>query len=355
MNIIHQETFGVMPNGTVIEAYTLVNENGIEVKIMNYGGTVISIKTPDHNGDIDDIVLGFDKLAPYLDGHPYFGSLIGRYANRIAKGIFQLNEKSYQLNINNGLNHLHGGPQGFHTVVWNAHAAITKNEPQLVLNYLSINGEEGYPGNLSVEVSYTLTNNNDLIVNYKATTDRATIVNLTNHTYFNLSGSGNILNHSIQIAADRFLPIDKTFIPLGEFREVNKTPMDFRGATKVSEKINLNDEQLTIAGGYDHNWIINKTEDQCKFAAYVYDPVSRRTLKIHTTQPGLQFYTGNFLDGSITGKRGQVYKKHSGLCLEPHHFPNSPNNSAFPSTVLEPHNLYEETTIYSFGVENKHN
>ena len=350
MGSIDREIFGTLPNGGKVEVYKLTNKNGIEAKIMTYGGTIVSLKTLDRYGNSGDIVLGFDTFAPYLRDSPYFGSLIGRYANRIKCGSFMLDNKVYQLDINNGINHLHGGKNGFDKVMWKAYPSSTSDTTRLRMTYLSHDNEEGYPGNVSIEVSYTLTDTNELIIHYEAITDSTTIINLTNHTYFNLAEGGSILDHILQINADNFLPVDETLIPTGEFRFVENTPMDFIHPIKIGININSADEQLEFAGGYDHNWILKKAHQPNEPAAIVSEPKTGRMLKVYTSQPGLQFYSGNFLNGSIRGKGGVIYNKHAGFCLETQHYPDSPNNAAFPSTVLQPKEVYKQTTTYAFDV-----
>jgi len=345
---IHKEPFGKTEDGQAVDIYTLTNAAGAEARIMTYGGIVVSLKVPDRNGKLGDIVLGYDSLDGYLKnvGNPYFGALIGRYGNRIGKGKFTLNGHEYTLAQNNGENHLHGGNRGFDKVVWKAEEVKIAGNVGLALSYLSKDGEEGYPGNLSVRVIYTLTNDNELKIDYSATTDKDTVVNLTHHSYFNLAGSGTILNHELTINADRFTPIDQGLIPTGELRSVKNTPMDFTKPTAIGSRIDQKDEQLTFGKGYDHNWVLNKGTSSP--AARVYEPTSGRVIEVFTDQPGLQFYSGNFLDGSITGKYGQVYQQRSGFCLESQHFPDSPNKPSFPSTVLKPGMKYSTTTTYKF-------
>ena len=292
-------------------------------------------------------MLGFDAPEGYLKNNtPYFGAVIGRYGNRIAKGRFSLNGREYRLALNNGENHLHGGIKGFDKVVWGAREV--KRGPALALNYVSKDGEEGYPGNLSVSVVYTLTDNNELKIEYSATADKTTILNLTNHTYFNLAGEGSILNHEVMINADRFTPVDQGLIPTGELRSVKGTPMDFTQPAAIGARIEQQDEQLLLGKGYDHNFVLNGGGAPA-LAARVYEPVSGRVLEVYTTEPGVQFYTGNFLDGSIKGKGGQVYQRRYGFCLETQHFPDSPNKPDFPSTVLKPGEKYATTTIFKFS------
>ena len=347
------EVFGTTRDGRAVELYTLSNSNGLRARIASYGGTLVSLEVPDRSGVCADIVLGFDTLAPYLGTHPYFGSLIGRYANRIRRGIFDLNGTRYALPCNDGLNHLHGGVHGFHTVLWTAQTAHTADGTQLVLRHRSAAGHEGYPGNLEVEVRYTLTDANELRLDYRATSDAPTIVNLTNHAYFNLAGAGTILGHELQLFANRFLPVDETLIPTGELRNVQGTPFDFTSAHAIGERIAAADPQLQNAGGYDHNWVLDERNSTCGLAAQVREPVSGRSMTVYTTQPGIQLYSGNFLDGTLRGKQDVAYAKHAGFCLETQHFPDSPNEPAFPSTLLVPGSESRETTVYRFGVHKR--
>ena len=353
VNKIEKTSFGALPDGRAADSYTLKNANGMEVKITNYGGVVSHWTAPDKDGKYEDIVLGFDSLAGYLTPPPYFGALIGRYGNRIAKGKFKLEGKEYTLATNNNnLNHLHGGVVGFDKVLWNAEP-IEGEEPALKLTYLSKDGEEGYPGNLNVTVIYTLQKDNSLKIDYSATTDKTTIINLTNHSYFNLSASkNNILDHEVTLNADRFLPVDKGLIPTGELRAVKGTVFDFTSPTVIGKGINdEKDEQIKLGGGYDHAWILNKKEgNELSLAATVVDKTSGRKMEVLTTEPAIQFYTGNFLDGKLTGKGGVNYPKRFALCLESEHYPDSPNQAAFPTTVLKPNETYKATTIYKFSV-----
>lgn len=348
---IKKQAFGMTASGEPVELYTLTNVNGLEARIMTYGGTVISLKVPDRNRKLGDIVLGYETLEGYLKDSPYFGSIVGRYGNRIGKGTFSLNGKQYSLPRNNGENTLHGGNKGFDKVVWTAKQAKSKSGVGLSLSYLSKDGEEGFPGNLSVTVVYTLTNNNELKIDYSATTDKTTVVNLTHHSYFNLAGEGDILKHDLMINAGSFTPVDSGLIPTGELRRVNGTPMDFTKSTAIGARIDQQDEQLTLGRGYDHNWVLNNGSGRLALAARVNEPGSGRIMEVLTTEPGLQFYSGNFLDGSIIGKGGQVYKQRYGFCLETQHFPDSPNKPAFPSTVLKPGQRYSTTTVYRFSAK----
>jgi aldose 1-epimerase len=346
---IRKQDFGKTADQQAVELYTLTNAGGIEARIMTYGGTVVSLKAPDRNGKLADIVLGYDELKGYLKNSPYFGAIIGRYGNRIAKGAFTLNGKRYTLPKNDGENTLHGGVKTFDKVVWRAKEIKTKDGVGLSLNYLSKDGEEGFPGNLAVTVVYTLTNRNELKIDYRATTDKTTVVNLTHHSYFNLAGEGSILNHEMMINAARFTPVDSGLIPTGELRAVKGGPMNFTKPAVIGARIDEQDEQLALGRGYDHNWALNRSKNRLALAARAYDPASGRTMEVYTTEPGIQFYTGNFLDGSITGKGGQVYKKRYGFCLETQHFPDSPNKPAFPSTELKPGQVYQTTTVYKFS------
>jgi len=349
---IHKQAFGKTATQALVDLYTLTNSQGLEARIMTYGGIVVSLKVPDRNGKLGDVVLGQDTLDGYLkSSSPYFGAIIGRYGNRIAKGRFALGDQQYSLAKNNGENHLHGGITGFSKVVWKAAEASSSEGVGIALTYLSKDGEEGYPGNLSARVVYTLTNKNELKIEYTATTDKETVVNLTNHSYFNLAGSGNILNHELMINADRFTPVDAELIPTGELRSVKDTPMDFTRAKTIGARIDEQDQQLRFGKGYDHNWVLNKANDKPALAARVHEPQSGRILEVYTTEPGVQFYSGNFLDGTIKGKGGQAYQKRAGLCLETQHFPDSPNKPHFPSTVLKPGQVYATTTVYRFSAE----
>jgi aldose 1-epimerase len=331
--------------------YTLKNSKEMEVKITNYGGIVVSLSVPDRKGKNDDVVLGFDKLDDYFHEPPYFGALIGRYGNRIKEGKFTLNGTEYDLYKNDKENTLHGGLKGFDKVVWDAETK--KGENSLTLTYLSKDGEEGYPGNLNVKVVYTLTDSNELKIEYTATTDKPTVLNLTHHSYFNLAGAGtgDILNHELMINADRFTPVDSGLIPTGELKNVQGTPMDFTKSTPIGARINQNDEQLKLGKGYDHNWILNKTGNDLTLAAKAYESTTGRVMEVWTTEPGVQFYSGNFLDGSLIGKNKKRYNHRYGFCLETQHFPDSPNKPDFPTTVLNPGDIYKQTTIYRFSTK----
>jgi len=349
---ISRAPFGQTHDGTPVAIYTLHNASGCEARIMTYGGIVQSLKVPDKIGHFSDIVLGYDDLNGYIASSPYFGALIGRYGNRIANGKFTLDGNEYTLAINNSPNNLHGGPLGFDKVVWKTvKADVGPQGPELELNYLSKDGEEGFPGNLNVTVTYTLTDDNGLRLDYTATTDKDTLCNLTHHSYFNLAGKNDVLGHMVYINADKFTPVDNTLIPTGELKPVAGTPFDFHTATAIGARINDNDEQLKFGHGYDHNWVINKPLGQMGIMALVYEPTSGRVMEVSSTEPGLQFYTGNFLDGSIKGKGGTVYQHRSGFCMEPHHYPDSPNHPQFPSTELKPGETYHNTIIYKFSVQ----
>lgn len=348
---VSKAPFGHTHDGQAVDCYTLSNESGMEARIMTYGGILQSLRMPDSRGAIDDIVLGFDSLEPYLEDHPYFGALVGRYANRIARGRFRLGKKEYQLACNNGANHLHGGVDGFDRKLWLAHVPVSAAGQQLTLRCHSADGDEFYPGDLQVEVSYTLTQDNELKLEYRARSDAPTIVNLTHHAYFNLAGHGTVLDHELQLAAERFLPVDKHLIPTGELAEVAGTCMDFRELRPIGMSMPAEDAQLKLAaGGFDHCWALNNKTSACTFAAELREPTSGRRMQVYTTQPGIQFYSGNFLDGTLQGRQGEHYRKHAGLCLETQHYPDSPNQPAFPSTVLMPGEVYEQTTIYKFDI-----
>lgn len=347
------QPFGKTPDGQEVSLFTLKNQSGMEVKITNYGGTITSIKVKDRHGKFGDVVLGFDTLDGYVSktNTAYFGALIGRYANRIAKGTFNLDGHDYHVPTNDGPNALHGGLRGFDKRVWEVRSAPT-DQPSLELHYVSRDGEEGFPGNLSVTVRYSLGDANDLRIDYSATTDKDTVLNLTNHSYFNLSGpgSGDILHHKLTLAADRFTPIDSTLIPTGTLQDVAGTPLDFRTPAIVGSRIKQDNDQLKFAKGYDHNFVLNHSEKELALAAMVEDPHSGRVMEVFTTQPGIQFYSGNFLNGTVHGIGG-VYKFRSALCLETQHFPDSPNHPNFPSTVLKPGDEFHQTTIYRFSTE----
>jgi aldose 1-epimerase len=345
------EPITITPFGHVdhqpVDRYTLTN-GPVSAAITNYGATLLALHCPDRYGQTADITLGFDTLAGYLGEHPYFGSTVGRVANRIARGQFVLDGRSYSLAVNNGPNHLHGGPTGFHRRVWQASATETATGPAVMLRYLSPAGEEGYPGALTVTVVYTLTPRAELQIDFSAHSDAPTPVNLTNHTYFNLAGHGDVLDHEVQILADAFVPVDATQIPTGEIRAVVGTPMDLRTPTRLRDRIGLPDAQLRIGHGFDHSWLADRPAGQRVLIARVSAPVSGRTLEVETTQPAVQLYTGNFLTG-LPGRAGQHYGKHAGLCLETQHLPDSPNQPHFPDTTLRPGLRYQHQVIYRLG------
>jgi aldose 1-epimerase len=348
------QPFGKTSDGHEVFLYTLRNASGMEVKITNYGGTITSIKVKDRHGKFGDVVLGFQNLDGYVSktNKSYFGAIIGRYANRIAHGTFVLDGHQYHIPTNDGPNSLHGGLRGFDKRVWDAKDVSTASTPELELHYLSRDGEEGFPGNLSVTVRYSLGAENDLRVDYSATTDKDTVLNLTNHSYFNLAGpgSGDILNHKLTLQADRFTPIDQTLIPTGAIQSVAGTPLDFRKPTAIGSRINQDDQQLKFAKGYDHNFVLNRSGHELGMAAKVEEPHSGRVLEVLTTQPGIQFYSGNFLNGSVHGIGG-AYNFRSALCLETQHFPDSPNHPNFPSVVLRPGEQFHQTTVFRFSTE----
>ena len=361
---VRREPFGTTDRGEAVSVYTLRNALGIEVSAINYGGIIVSLKVPDRNGRVDDVVLGHDSLEQYERASPYFGAIIGRYGNRIARGRFTLEGRTYTLATNNGHNHLHGGVKGFDKVVWDVAPFERRDTGGLVFRYTSPDGEEGYPGTLRATVTYSLTEGNELIFDYHATTDRATPVNLTQHSYFNLAGdgSGDILRHVVTLNADHFTPVDSTLIPTGEIRSVAGTPFDFRTPTPIGARIEQDDEQLRYGRGYDHNFVLNTggkggtggTRGEgaaLTLAARVYEPTTGRVMEIYTTEPGLQFYSGNFLDGTLRGKKGVVYRHRYGFAMETHHFPDSPNKPDFPSVILRPGEEYRSRTIYRFSVQ----
>jgi aldose 1-epimerase len=341
--------FGTNPDGRSVHLYTLRNVNAMEATITDHGATLVSLKVPDRFGDFADVVLGFDDLNGYVRSQTYFGATVGRYANRIAHGRFTLDGVEYHLAQNDGENSLHGGLKGFDRVLWGA-TDVSAEQPSLELTYLSKDGEEGYPGNLSVHVRYTLSSSDELRIEYAARTDKDTIINLTNHSYFNLSGagSGDILGHVLEIAADRYTPINWELIPTGQLESVENSPFDFRKPTTVGSRIESDNEQLKLAGGYDHNFVLNGA-GALSFAARVTEPASGRVLEVFTSQVGMQFYSGNFLNGTARGKQGVEYQRRSGLCLETQHFPDSPNHANFPSTVLKAGETFESTTVYRFS------
>lgn len=349
MSKMTKQNWGATPQGERVDLFTLRNSKGLETTITNYGGRIVTLKAPDRDGHFADIVLGFDDLPQYLQKNPFFGALVGRYANRIANGQFQLDGHTYKLAKNNGENTLHGGLLGFDKKVWQAEEA---SGPSLRLTYISKDGEEGFPGTLTTTVTYTLTEENELKLDYQATTDKNTVLNLTNHSYFNLSGagSGQILNHVITINADRFTPSDAHQIPTGEIESVEGTPFDFRKPVAVGARINDNNEQLKYGDGYDNNFVVNRVGAGPSFAARAMDPKSGRVMEVLTTQPGVQFYTGNHLANGIKGKGGATYGYRDALCFETQHFPNSPNQPNFPSTELKPGEQFHQVTIFKFSV-----
>ncbi len=341
---IMKSYFGKSGNQDV-SLYTLTNDNGIVIKITNYGGIITSILMPDKKGKTGDIVLGYDNLNQYIENSPYFGAIVGRYANRIAKGRFTLDGRIYELAINDGDHHLHGGIKGFDKVVWDAIETKDSAQVGLSLSYHSKDGEEGYPGNLEVKVTYALNNNNELRILIEAETDKPTPVNLCNHTYFNLrEADTSVLGHMLTLFADKYTPVDEGLIPTGKIAPVSNSAMDFKTGRSVGSQIGQ------VKGGYDHNYVLQKNPGELSLAAILYDPETGREVKLYTTQPGLQFYSGNFLDGTITGKGGKVYRKHYGLCLETQHFPDSPNQPGFPNAILRPGEKFSEETVFQFTV-----
>lgn len=348
---ISNAPFGCLPDGRAATLYTLTNPNGLVVKISDFGGIITEIHTPDRDGNFADIALGFDSVEPYVDDSPYFGALIGRYGNRLCDGRFSLDGKVIQLPVNNGKNHLHGGHDGYHKVLWTALPFQEGDSVGLTLTHRSLDGEQGYPGTLEVTVIYELNCANELVITFDAVTDKATPVNLTQHSYFNLAGSGAILGHELMIAADAFTPIDSTLIPTGELAPVEGTAFDFRAPRLIGTRIDDEDEQLRNGGGYDHNFVLNKSgAKKMTLAARARDVMSGRVLELLTEEPGVQFYSGNFLDGTLTGKE-RTYGFRSGFCLEPQHFPDSPNQPSFPNTILRPGEEYATVSTYRFSVE----
>jgi aldose 1-epimerase len=347
LTTVAREPFGTLPQGESVELYTLTNAHGLRARIMTYGATLVSLEVPDRAGQPGDVTLGYDNLEGYLAASPYFGATVGRYANRIGKARFVLDGVESKLAANNGPNHLHGGLKGFDKAIWRATPFAEKDRRGVKFEYSSRDGEEGYPGNLSASVTYTLTDDNELRLDYEAVTDKPTPVNLTHHSYFNLAGQGrgDILAHELMIAADAYTPVDEGLIPTGEIQAVEGTPMDFTAPHAIGERIAL------VPGGYDHNYVLNRAGGGMQLAAEVREPQSGRVMDVLTTEPGIQFYSGNFLDGTITGKDGRVYGKHAGFCLETQHFPDSPNKPNFPSTVLRPGETYRTSTVYRFLVK----
>lgn len=350
-------SFGKLPDGREVSLYSLVNANGLKADVTNYGGIIVRLLVPDRSGRFDDIVLGYNTLEEYLKATPYFGAIVGRYGNRIAHGKFTLDGRTHTLATNNkpgGIPcHLHGGQVGFDKVLWSAEPLLREDTPGLKLRYLSKDGEEGYPGNLDVTIHYWLGNDNSLRIEYLATTDQATPVNLTQHSYFNLKGEGHgdILGHSLTLRAGHFTPVDAGLIPTGEILPVAGTPFDFTTAHLIGERVKADNAQLKFGGGYDHNWVLDNQSGQMSLAALVSEPTSGRTMEVWTEEPGVQFYSGNFLDGSLIGKSGRAYPHRSGFCLETQHYPDSPNQPSFPSTILRPGETYRTVTLYKFSAK----
>ncbi|MCA6078704.1 aldose epimerase family protein [Fulvivirga sedimenti] len=348
---IESRSFGSLPDGQEIQEYTLRNSSGIEMSVITYGGIIRTLMLPDRNGEMADVVLGYDNIEGYLAQSPYFGAIIGRYGNRIASAKFSLDGVEYQLAANDGSNHLHGGLKGFDKVVWQAEPVETEDAVSLIMTYRSTDMEEGYPGNLDVTVTYTLNNKDELIFDYSATTDKKTVVNLTNHAYYNLTGKeGTILDHELKLNAPEYLPVSASLIPTG-VESVSGTPFDFSDYKAIGKDINDENEQISNGGGYDHCWVLYEGEESLNMAASIIEPVSGRRMDVYTSEPGIQFYTGNFLDGTITGKYGINYGYRSGFCLETQHFPDSPNQPEFPSVVLNPGDTYHSQTLTRFMVE----
>jgi len=349
---IATDTFGKLGDGREVKIYTLTNSDGFSVKVTDFGAKLVEVSVPDKNGTLANVILGYDSLSQYIAGDPYFGSTVGRYANRIAKGKFTLNGKDYQLALNNGTNHLHGGPGGYHSVLWKSEVIEKNGIPAVKFTYTSPDGEEGYPGNLDVEVTYSWSDSSELIIDYTATCDRDTYINLTNHALFNLrgAGSGDILDHELMLAADHYTPVDSTLIPTGQIAPVLNTPFDFNTPVAVGKRIGDSNGQLIIGNGYDHNWVL-KSNRITNLAASLYEPISGRLMEIYTTEPGIQFYSGNFLDGSQLGHGKKSYNFRYGLALETQHFPDSPNQAGFPTTLLKKGEQYKQTTIYKFLVK----
>jgi aldose 1-epimerase len=346
---IKAEVFGKLADGREVKIYTITNSKGNTARITDYGAKLVSLIVPDKSGNYADVILGYDSLSQYLAGDPYFGSTVGRYANRIAKGKFTLNGIDYQLALNNGVNHLHGGPGGYHSVLWKSEIIEKDRIPAVKFSYFSPDGEEGYPGNLEIQVIYSWNDANELLIDYSASCDKDTYINLTNHALFNLQGDGDILNHELMLAADFYTPVDSTLIPTGKIDSVSKTPFDFNVPVAIGKRIDDAHEQLKIGNGYDHNWVL-KSNKLTDLAGSLYEPVSGRLMEIYTTEPGIQFYSGNFLDGSQEGHANKPYVFRYGLALETQHFPDSPNQPDFPSTLLKKGEKYAQTTMYKFLV-----
>ena len=351
--VIEKSKFGKLDDGSAIDKYVMTNKNGMEVSVISYGGRIVSLKVPDKNGKLENVTLGFDNIEDYVSENPFFGALVGRYGNRIAKGNFNIDDTQYTLVTNNGENHLHGGTVGFDKIVWAVQPIEGADESKLELRYVSKDGEEGYPGNLEVTVLYTLNNKNELKVDYTAITDKPTVVNLTQHSYFNLSGdfSKDILNHEVTLHADSFIPVDDGLIPTGEIKGVEGTPFDFTQAKAIGRDIDMENQQLKRGGGYDHCWVLNGEKGKLRQVASAYDPASGRLMEVLTTEPAIQFYTGNFLDGSLQNPKGGSYGHRSGFCLETQHYPDSPNQPEFPSTRLNPGETYNTTTVFKFSAK----
>lgn len=353
MTKLTKQQWGTTQAAEEVDLYTMANSNGLEAAITTYGGRLVRLKTPDRDGRFADIVLGFDTLDGYLQKNPFFGALVGRYANRIANAEFTLDETTYHISRNSGENSMHGGFRGFDKVVWRAREVAMNGGPALELTYVSKDGEEGYPGTLTATVTYSLSDSDELRIDYSATTNKKTILNLTNHSYFDLSGegAGSIVDHAVTINADKFTPVNSHLIPTGELRAVASTPFDFRQPTRIGERIDSPDQQIVYAQGYDHNYVLNRDGGAPSFAARVSDPRSGRVMEVFTTQPGMQFYTGNHLDGTVKGKGGLVYGFRSGVCFETQHFPDSPHRPEFPSTELSPEQRYQRSTTFRFSME----
>ena len=348
---IARARFDVAPDGTQVDIFTLVNDRGMTVRAMSYGAIILSISVPDAKGTMGDVVLGFDSLAGYVKRSPYFGAVVGRYGNRIAKGRFTLDGVQYRLAVNNGPNALHGGVQGFDKRVWTGEPVRSDSGVGVAFTRVSPAGEEGYPGTLTARVTYTLmTARNELVIDYEGSTDKATPVNLTNHSYFNLADAGDILGHTLMLNADSMTPVDATLIPTGTITSVRGTPFDFRTPTAIGARIDAKDAQIRHGGGYDHNFVVNRSAPGLAHVARVTEPTTGRTLDVSSTEPGVQFYTGNFLDGTLTGKGGRIYRYRSAFCLETQHYPDSPNHANFPSTILRPGAVYRSRTVYAFGL-----
>lgn len=348
---IQKESFGTLSDGTEVFTFTISNDDGSKVVLTNYGAALVNLFVPDKIGNLENVVLGFDNIQQYEIIRGFYGATVGRFGNRIASGKFTLDDKEYILNTNDGPNHLHGGDIGFDRVLWN-YEILNGNSPAIKFSYLSKDGEEGYPGNFNVSVTYSFSSDHKLKIDHSMYTDKPTVKNVTNHSYFNLSGNlkSSILDHSLKINADKFLPVDSTLIPTGELRDVDNTPMDFTAHKLIGRDINADYQQLKFGLGYDHCWVFNDSSSNLKFVSELYEPVSGRVMKIHTTEPALQFYSGNFMDGSHSGSEGKPYNYRHAVCLETQHYPDSPNQPNFPSTRLEPGEIYNSTTVYEFLV-----